>query len=270
MWIGENRKSTAGNRRCGAGVKRGTCVVWNGIFILAAAIQAQPTFEVATVKPSPPPAGNLINIDIGTVRNGRVTFSNALLSDCLKFAYGIVSDEQLAGPDWIKSGRVRFDIVAQASPDTPRDQLQTMLQALLADRLKLALHHEQRAHAYLALVPAKNGPRLKEAKAGAGPVAGNIAVGGHIASNRMTMALLATLLSRFERNIVIDQTGLKRPFEVTLDWTSDAGTQAAAEAAAKPSIFTAVQEQLGLRLEARNGPIDVLVVDDAEKVPADN
>ena len=78
-------------------------------------------FEVATVKPSPPPEGDLININLGTARNGRLTFGNASLSDCLKFAYGIVSDAQLAGPDWIKSKSVRFDIVAQAAPDASRE-----------------------------------------------------------------------------------------------------------------------------------------------------
>src|SRR5215831_17281272 len=105
---------------------------------------SQPEFEVATVKASPPPPGDRININLGTVRNGRVTFTNASLSDCLKFAYGIVSDEQISGPDWTKSKTVRFDIVAQAPPSTTQEQLQLMLQALLADRLKLALHHEQK------------------------------------------------------------------------------------------------------------------------------
>ncbi|HEX4276682.1 MAG TPA: TIGR03435 family protein, partial [Bryobacteraceae bacterium] len=77
------------------------------LFPLAVASPAGPAFEVAIVKPSAPPSGDLININIGTFRNGKLTFSNASLSDCLKFAYGIVSDSQLAGPDWIKSMAVR-------------------------------------------------------------------------------------------------------------------------------------------------------------------
>jgi uncharacterized protein (TIGR03435 family) len=226
-------------------------------------------FEVATVKSSPPPTGDLININVGTVRNGKVTFGNASLSDCLKFAYGIVSDEQIAGPDWIKSRAVRFDIVAQAAPGTERDQLQPMLQSLLADRLKLALHHEQKELSFLALVVGKNGPKLREATAGAAASGDNIAARRHIVSNRMSMGLLATLLSRFEREIVVDQTGLKGLFEIKLDWTPDDGA-AANDLATGPSIFTAVQEQLGLKLESRKGPLDVLVIDHAEKVPADN
>src|SRR4051794_35096237 len=122
------------------------------LLLFALTLQAGPAFEVATVKTSPPPEGNLININLGRVQNGRVTFSNASLSDCIKFAWGIVSDEQLAGPDWIKSNTVRFDIVAQTAPDTPYEQIQLMVQALLADRLKLALHHEQKEMSYLALV----------------------------------------------------------------------------------------------------------------------
>ncbi len=250
-----------------------------GIGLLCAAIPAmalqapsaaRPEFEVATVRRSPPPPGNLININIGTVRNGRVTFSNASLSECLKFAWGLVSDSQLAGPDWIKSGSVRFDIVAQTSPDTPREQIQLMLQTLLSDRLQLAVHSERKELAYLALVPGKGGPKLVAAGANAAPAAGSIAAGGHIVSNRMTMATLTTLLSRFERNIVVDHTGLNGFFEVRLDWAMETGTRAAAEPAAGPSVFTAVQEQLGLRLESRKGPLEVLVVDHAGQNPADN
>src|SRR5579864_2253090 len=106
--------------------------------------QASPAFEVATLKQSPPPPGDAININLGAVRNGTLTLANASLSDCLRFAYGLVSDAQLAGPDWLKSKAVRFDIVAKAPPDTPRDQFPLMLRPLLAERLKLAFHYEKR------------------------------------------------------------------------------------------------------------------------------
>ena len=245
------------------------------VSVLAAAqIPARPEFEVATVKSSPPPAGDLININIGGFRNGKLTFDKASLSDCLKFAWGIVSDEQIAGPDWIKSKAVRFDIVAQTAPGTQREQLELMLQTLLADRLKLSLHHEQKELSFLALVPAKNGARFQAAKADSAGSGDNLAARGHISSKYMSMKVFATLLSRFERAIVVDQTGLAGPFEVKLEWTPDDGVGPAANAAndipPSPSIFTAVQEQLGLRLESRKGPLDVLVIDHAEKVPVDN
>ena len=238
----------------------------NGAFLIAflclagADAQPRPQFEVATVRSSPPPAGDLININLGRVTNGTVTFNNASLSDCLKFAYGIVSDAQLQGPDWIKSKTVRFDIVAKAAPETPRDQLMAMVQALLAERLKLALHSEQRQLSFLALVVGKNGPKLKESEG----TQGNPSIKGRIAAQHMSMQLLATLLSRFERQTVVDMTGLKGTYEFQLVWAPDT------DPGSGPSLFTAVQEQLGLRLEPRKGTLEVLVVDNAEKIPSEN
>jgi uncharacterized protein (TIGR03435 family) len=256
--------------------------------ILTAAIplaqsQSKPTsypqFEIATVKSSPPTKlGELININLGTFRNGRLTFTNASLSDCLKFAYGIVSDAQISGPGWVRSKAVRFDIVAQAPPDIAPAQLQLMLQALLADRLKLVLHHEQRDLPFLALVPAKNGPKIRQVKPDSVSAPNSMAARGHIVSSQMSMERLATLLSRFERQTVVDLTGLNGVFEIRLEWTPDDNpplinggiAPAAIDVPAGPSIFTAVQEQLGLRLESRKGPLDVLVIDHAEQIPIEN
>jgi uncharacterized protein (TIGR03435 family) len=129
-------------------------ILLSGIGFLASAGE----FEVATLKQSPPPAGDSIDINLGTARNGKLTLANATLSECVRYAYSIVSDDLIGGPDWIKSRAVRFDIVAQAPPDTSQDQLRQMLQTLLAERLKLALHREQKPLAYLALVQGRNGP----------------------------------------------------------------------------------------------------------------
>lgn len=126
------------------------------------AAYAQPQFEIATVKRSRPPEGDSVNINLGGIVNGRLTFANASLSDCLKFAYQLASDSQLAGPDWIKSKDVRFDIVAQVPPGMPREQVLLRLQSLLAERLKVEVHHEQRQLLYLALTLGKNGPKLHE------------------------------------------------------------------------------------------------------------
>ena len=202
-----------------------------------------------------------------------MTFANATLSDCLKFAYGLRSDAQILGASWIKSKEVRFDIVAQASPETERSQIELMLQALLAERLNLVVHHEQKELTFLALVVGKNGPKLRPATAESpgGPM-----VLGRIINHQMTMPLLASLLSRFERQTIVDETGLTGAFDVNLEWVSErsggatASDVRTAEAKDNPSLFTAVQEQLGLKLEARKGPFDVLAVDSAEKVPTDN
>jgi uncharacterized protein (TIGR03435 family) len=259
-------------------IRRGSvaaATVAAGICVLGQAnARAQPAprteFEVATVRQSPPPPGDLIDINLGTLRNGRLTFANASLSDCLKFAWQIVSDDQISGPDWIKSKAVRFDIVAQAPPDTPRDRLSLMLQALLADRLKLVLHHERKTLPFLALVTGRNGSKLSK-PSDANNSGGNIAARGRITANHMSMQGLVTLLSRFERQAVVDMTGLQGEFAFHLEWMPEAGgTAAATDIPSGPSIFTAVEEQLGLKLESRKAPLDVLVVDHAEKVPTEN
>jgi uncharacterized protein (TIGR03435 family) len=137
------------------------------LLMVAAAARAQ-EFVVATVKSSRPTGpGELINISLGTFRNGWLVFGNASLSDCLKYAYGIVSDAQILAPDWVTSRAVRFDIVSEAPPETPLEKLRPMLQVLLAERLKLVLHHEQREISFLALVQAKGGIKMHEASAGA-------------------------------------------------------------------------------------------------------
>jgi uncharacterized protein (TIGR03435 family) len=236
-------------------------------------------FDLATVKSSPPPAGDLININLGTLRNGRLTFTNASLSDCLKYAYDIFSDEQITGPDWIKSKSVRFDIVAQVPPDTPLTQVQVMLRSLLEDRLKLTLHHENKNLSYLALVVSKNGLKIHGSKVDPSVSPKSSAMLGHIVSSQISMQRLAMLLSRFERQTVIDQTGLSGNYEINLNWTHQPTTSTTAglrtepdvpETDAGPSIFTALQEQLGLRLESNRGPVDVLVIDHAEQTPTEN
>jgi uncharacterized protein (TIGR03435 family) len=235
------------------------------------ATASHPEFEVASMKASPPAAGPTIVINgLGTFRGGRLTFTNASLSDLLKYAYGITSDAQLAGPEWITSKAVRFDIEALAAPDTPRDRLALMLQALLADRLKLAVDHEQRELRYLSLAPGKDGPKMHPAADRPAPDTGyNVA--GRIVRNHMSMPQLALLISRFERQPVIDTTGLDGFYEVKLEWVPrDISVPEPTDSAAGPSIYSAVQSQLGLKLEARRGPLDCLVVDSAQKVPAEN
>jgi uncharacterized protein (TIGR03435 family) len=123
------------------------------------------------------------------------------------FAYSIPSKNQIAGPHWISSGDLQFDIVGKAAPDTPKNTLRVMTQNLLADRLKLALHREKKQLPFLALVIAKNGPKLPPANQGIQVPGQN---SGHLSHSRMPMATLANLLSRFERQTVMDMTGTQR------------------------------------------------------------
>jgi uncharacterized protein (TIGR03435 family) len=233
-------------------------------FILA---RAQ-SFEAASVKVPPVASGDLYNINLGTIKGDTVTLANASLADCIRFAYGLTSDLQLSGPDWIKSKEVRYDIIAKTAPGTTREQALRMMQALLAERFRLVFHREQRVLAYYALVVAKGGSKMPAAN----DIPASVPAGAQgqlrIISNRMPMFTVATLLSRYMRAFVVDETGLTGTFEVKLIWTPD--DRPVPDDERGPSVFTAVQEQLGLRLAPQKGPREVLVVDSAEKTPTEN
>jgi uncharacterized protein (TIGR03435 family) len=225
-----------------------------------------PAFDAATVKMGGPVEGDLIYINTGKILNGVVTLANATLSDCLKFAYSLTTDDQIAGPDWIKQKMVRFEVTAKAAPETPADQLMLMLQALLKERFQIAMHTEQREMAHYELVIGKNGPKLKESTVSPAEATGAARLDG-IKSNRMTMNKLASLLSRMTRMPVLDKTGLTGFYQFDLRYADE---RQPAENQIGPSVFTAVQEQLGLKLESKKGPVEVLVIDHAEKVPVEN
>lgn len=211
--------------------------------------------------------GDAISMNIGTVRREEVTFGNATLNDCIRFAYGMGSDAQIAGPDWIRSKQFLYDIVAKGRPGVSREQLQGMMQALLAERFKLVTHREQRDMSYYALMPAKNGPKIRLVMDIPDGFRGTT-YGGRI-NSILPMPGLAYLLSRFEtERPIIDSTGLRGMYEIKLEWALRQLQNA--DAAPGTSLFSALSEQLGLRLEARKGPVDILVVDRAEKVPGEN
>ena len=226
-----------------------------------------PAFDVATIKMGGPEVNGVININTGKILNGVVSLSNATLSDCLKFAYSLTTEEQLAGPDWIKDKQVRFEVTGKAAPVTPDDQLRLMLQTLLKERFQMTLHFEQREMTHYELVIGKNGPKLKESTVGPGEATGTARLDG-IRSNRMQMNRLAALLSRTTRMPVLDKTGLTGFYQFDLRYANEVSP--GPEDAARPSVFTAVREQLGLKLESKKGPVEVLVVDHTERIPMEN
>lgn len=229
---------------------------------------AAPAFDVATVKMGGPVEANgNININTGKILNGVVTLSNATLSDCLKFAYSLTTDAQLAGPDWITQKMVRYEVTGKAPAGTPDEQLRLMLQALLRERFQIAMHTEQREVTHYELVVGKSGPKLQESTVGPSEATGTARLDG-IRSNRMQMNKLAMLLSRMTRMPVLDKTGLTGFYQFDLRYANEV-SPAPDEAPAGPSIFTAVQG-LGLKLESKKGPIDVMVIDRAEKTPSEN
>jgi uncharacterized protein (TIGR03435 family) len=181
--------------------------------------QTRPEFEVASVKPVDfSKLGDAISMNIGTVRREEVTFGNATLNDCIRFAYDMGSDAQIVGPDWIKSKQFLYDVVAKGTPGASREQLQAMMQTLLRERFRLVTHREQKQMSYYALIPAKNGPKIRPVKDVPDGFRGTT-YGGRI-NSILQMPGLAYLLSRFERERpIIDRTGLSGTYEVKLEWT---------------------------------------------------
>ena len=238
--------------------------------VLAAACGiAQASFEVATVKVvDTSKFGDSFQINLGAVRHEEVTFGNAALVNCIRFAYNMASDAQITGPEWIKSNQFIYDVDAKGAVGSTREQLQAMMQTLLKERFKLVVHRDQKEMSHYALVAAKGGPKIQVMKEVPPDYRGTTS-GGHIDS-MLPMTTFAYLLSRFEtERPIIDLTGLKGWYPIKLDWALARGPGAPADSAG-PSLFTAVEEQLGLKLEGRKGPVEILVVDRAEKVPSEN
>jgi uncharacterized protein (TIGR03435 family) len=210
------------------------------------------------------------NITSQILPGGRVVATNVTLGILLRWAYG-VQEFQIAGePGW--STADGYDITAAPEKPATREQTLQMLQAMLADRFHLVLHRETKELPVYSLVIAKGGPKLAKLDdpdethtSMRGPV--GTPGGGRKLMGRATMAHLAGNLGGLVLDSkVIDRTGLSGLFEFTLEWTQDAG---GAAVAAGPSLFTALQEQLGVKLEAAKGPVEILVIDHVEK-PSEN
>lgn len=226
---------------------------------------AQPAFDVASVKPDASETG----VDRIDISKGNVIIQNVSLRRLINIAYGIPDSREylLAAPDWLATER--FDISAKFPLSTPDPDVLLILQRLLGERFSLALHRETRQISGYALLPGKNGPKLRPA-ASPRPFANFRAQSGHAEGTSVSMPDLADRLSRTSFQLdrpVVDFTGLTGRYDLTLDWSPiDKQT----ENAAGPSIFAAIEEQLGLRLEARKMPLEVLIVDHADRVPAAN
>jgi uncharacterized protein (TIGR03435 family) len=237
--------------------------------------QERSAFEVASVRPNR-------SGERGERRDfpvGRFTATSASVKYLLKTAYR-VEDFQISGtPGWFDSDR--FDIEAKAVGDPPRAQVLSMLQSLLADRFKLVLHRETRELPVYELLPAKSGPKFKERACVGQPGPANPCGGftvslrgalmGRVVPTRELAEALATLLNR----TVLDKTALAGNYDFDLHWTPDGSTirgpgdpDAPPPDPNGPSIFTAVREQIGLELKSAKGPVEMLVIDHAEKPDA--
>jgi uncharacterized protein (TIGR03435 family) len=239
-------------------------------FALALSAQAPAQFDVATIKPAPPQAEGRTSTRMSSdTDKGEMNCTNVNLKEVVGRAYK-VQQYQITGPEWIETER--FDIVAKFPPHSAGDQFPPMLQALLADRFKLALHRETKDLPMYALVVAKDGPKFKPSET-EGLTINSSRTHWHVAA-KASMHRFAEILAEEVGRPVVDQTGLSGLYEMTLDWAPDqspAPNDAAAnDASAGPSIFTALREQLGLRLDSTKGPVEILVIDHADKTPSEN
>jgi uncharacterized protein (TIGR03435 family) len=237
--------------------------------LMAQAMDARPAFEVASLKPDKSQTG----VDRIKRTGGSWIIENVSLKRLIGMAYGVADgrDYLLKGPDWLDTEN--FDIAAKFPPQTSDEQVLIMLQRLLDERFKLKLHREPHEFSVYALVVDKRGAKLRPV-AHPGPSYRFSARGGHAVGMSVSMAQFADRLSRETVQIgrqVVDFTGLEGKFDLTLDWNPEGDRPENPGAASdRPSIFVALQQQLGLRLEPRKVSLDVTVVDAAVKVPLEN
>jgi uncharacterized protein (TIGR03435 family) len=233
---------------------------------LAQARDPLPAFELATVKASGPGSAPM---SIRSLPGGRLITSNTPLPMLIQWAYQLDDGRLLNVPKGLDA--LRFDVVAQA-PDGPLvpGRLQQMMRALLADRFKLAVHQETRELTTYALVTEPGGPKVR-ATAADGPPDPNpfrMRDSGSLAGTRVTADMLAKVLSNQLGRPVENKTGFAGSFDFALQWAPDAG--APVDAAARPSMFTAIREQLGFRLDAQRATTAVVVIDRVERTPSEN
>jgi len=226
--------------------------------------QATPAFDAASVKlnvSGGPRSG------IGVMPGGRIAVTNQTLRQIIRSAYGAQDLDVIGGPDWIDTDR--WDIVATANSADAAPPWRLMLKALLTERFKLQAHVEPREQPIFALVAARSdkqlGPKihrtkLLDCKAGdpcdSTQANTNGIVSGTITGAARTMGDIAETLSRYAERRVFDRTGLDGRYDFELQWSDI-------------PIFTAIQEQLGLKLESTKGPVEVVIVDHADH-PTEN
>jgi uncharacterized protein (TIGR03435 family) len=223
-----------------------------------------PSFEVATIKPAAPsPDGHThINYPPGD----RFSATNITLLTLMQWAYGMPERQILEGPSWLSS--TRFDIQAEADIGEKMKSLNSeqgnelkrrMVQALLVERFQLKLHTESRTLPAYDLVVAKGGTKLQLSQSNGK----SFGVGRtHFDGQGLGMTSIAEELSKIAGRVVVDKTGLPGRYDFKLLWTAD---DAPATDSDPPTLFTAIQEQLGLKLESAKEPVPVLVIDHVDQ-----
>jgi len=274
--------------------------------------QAQPQFEVASIKPSAPVTAQGVTAGVH-IDGAQVRCVLLSLKDYIRVAYK-VKDYQIQGPDWMASAR--FDIVAKLPAGATAEQVPEMVGALLADRFQMKMHRDSKEFPVYGLVVGKSGPKLKASPADAAPDGADAGKGtvnvvaaannagtfidlgkgssisisyatNRIEGKKVAMAGFADILARFTDRPVVDMTQIQGNYDFTLEFSPEdfrvmliraaviAGAALPPEAlklldaSSGDTTFSAL-ETIGLKLEPRKAPLEVLVVDHMEKAPSDN
>ena len=244
----------------------------------AAMVLAQATFDVASIKPSDPASHGM---SVGISPSGSFRASGVTLMTLIQQAYDVRGFQVSGGPGWISTDR--YDIVTKnesAGPtqqdlikmnDAQRDEfrtaMMTRLRALIEDRFQVKIHRETKEMQVYGLVVAKGGPKLQPMEPGGRDSSLSVSRGDeaimHVTAKGLPIPNLVKYLSDQSGRQVIDETGLTGKYDFQLAFAPDLGD------ATGPSLFTAIQQELGLRLESKKGPVEVIVIDSAQK-PSEN
>jgi uncharacterized protein (TIGR03435 family) len=232
------------------------------ISCLAQSPPPKPAFEVASVRLSDPGSSNS-GQGLQT-SPGLLTANHMVLFGYIMYAYG--RPAQVIGPDWIHD--VRLDIVAKAATPVGDPELYLMLRTLLEDRMGLRAHFEKRETPVLALTLGKGGPKFSESTTDGPP--GRVQDKDLVVFQRFSMDEFATLFSKMFGRPLVDATGLKGRYDFRFNMVPINAENQQDRMAEVDAAMTAMQDQLGLKIEDRKQTVDFLVIDHAEKTPTEN
>jgi uncharacterized protein (TIGR03435 family) len=245
--------------------------------VLFSQVASAPAFEAVSVKRNNSPEGRS---ELHTNPDG-VTITNYRLRFLIPYVYNIAVYQIAGAPQWLDSNK--YDIIARAPKGSSQDQLRFMLQQVLVDRFGLKFHREHKDVSGYAVVLAKDGPKFKvEMEPGQpGKDDGRVGAGRGMARGHMVSgAVFAETLSIYLERPVVDQTGIDGRFNFELRWTPDetephlGGTPAPAGVPvtdpAGPSLVSALQEQLGLKLVRQRSVIEIFVIEHLQEMPTEN
>jgi uncharacterized protein (TIGR03435 family) len=222
-----------------------------------------PAFEVASIRLSPPGINRMTKVSDSSAL--MFTATNMPLPYLIEMAYGVSFDQLAGAPVWFNDQLYDISAKPEGNVALTEKQLQPLLQQLLQDRFHLVVHREMRDLDGYALVVAKDGPKLQTSKQGVADSGHGMIYSGEIRAPGFSMGAFTTPLSMVTHRHVIDQTGISGTYDITLKFAPEESTDST-----MPFIYTALQEQLGLKLVSQKVPVKMLVIDHVDRLPTEN